>query len=379
MNIVNAGSRYQIYGEDVKTYKRLPLMSFEICFNQMAGFYLSSRPDLAVNEEKIYGNHEVKVNKVLNSFKYSDRNFGIILSGQKGIGKSLFARILAHKAIEAGYHILLANNYIPGIADFIASIDQEIVVIFDEFEKNFASNGEGNGGGPTPQEEMLSLFDGLDNGKKLFVITCNEVERLNAYLLNRPGRFHYHFKITFPTEEEIVEYLTDKVKPEYTDKIQSIVNFSRTVNVTYDYLRAIAFELNQGYSVAETLTDLNISQASSVRFNIIITTMNGDVYSSYNEVINILSDEKYSRWRDAYNLQNKAMRYRFKNEDVKFEAGGLIVNPDGVDIYVDPDDFWEYDDEPEKKKAMIEQAKRNQKVKSVTITKATSYAEKYLY
>ena len=40
---------------------------------------------------------------------------------------------------------------------------------------------------------MLSLFDGLDNGKKLFVITCNEVERLNAYLLNRPGRFHYHF------------------------------------------------------------------------------------------------------------------------------------------------------------------------------------------
>lgn len=379
MNIVNAGSRYQIYGEDVKTYKRLPLMSFEICFNQMAGFYLSSRPDLAVNEEKIYGNHEVKVNKVLNSFKYSDRNFGIILSGQKGIGKSLFARILAHKAIEAGYPILLANNYIPGIADFIASIDQEIVVIFDEFEKNFASNGEGNGGGPTPQEEMLSLFDGLDNGKKLFVITCNEVERLNAYLLNRPGRFHYHFKITFPTEEEIVEYLTDKVKPEYTDKIQSIVNFSRTVNVTYDYLRAIAFELNQGYSVAETLTDLNISQASSVRFNITITTMNGDVYSSYNEVINILSDEKYSRWRDAYNLQNKSMRYRFKNEDIKFEAGGLIVNPNGVDIYVDPDDFWEYDDEPEKKKAMIEQVKRNQKVKSVTITKATSYAEKYLY
>lgn len=81
MNIVNAGSHYQIYGEDVKTYKRLPLMSFEVCFSKMTGFYLSSRPDLAVNEEKIYGNHEVKVNKVLNSFKYSDRNLGVILSG----------------------------------------------------------------------------------------------------------------------------------------------------------------------------------------------------------------------------------------------------------------------------------------------------------
>ena len=240
MNIVNAGSRYQIYGEDVKTYKRLPLMSFEVCFSKMAGFYLSSHPDLAVNEEKIYGNHEVKVNKVLNSFKYSDRNLGVILSGQKGIGKSLFARILSHHAIENGYPVLLANTYMPGIADFISSIEQEVVIIFDEFEKNFSNNSDDHAG-PSPQEEMLSLFDGLDNGKKLFVITCNEVDRLSTYLLNRPGRFHYHFKITFPTEEEIVEYLTDKVKPKYADGIKDIVNFSRTVNMTYDYLRAIAF------------------------------------------------------------------------------------------------------------------------------------------
>lgn len=27
MNVVNSGIRYQIYGEDVKTFKRLPIMS----------------------------------------------------------------------------------------------------------------------------------------------------------------------------------------------------------------------------------------------------------------------------------------------------------------------------------------------------------------
>lgn len=379
MNIVNAGSRYQIYGEDVKTYKRLPLMSFEICFNKMAGFYLSSRSDLAINEEKIYGNHEVKVNKVLNSFKHSDRNLGVILSGQKGIGKSLFARILSHQAIEDGYSVLLANTYMPGIADFISSIEQEVVVIFDEFEKNFASNVEERVG-PSPQEEMLSLFDGLDNGKKLFVITCNEVDRLNTYLLNRPGRFHYHFKITYPTEEEIVEYLTDKVDKKYADGIKDIVNFSRTVNMTYDYLRAIAFELNQGYGVAETLEDLNISQTSNVRFNITITTVNGDVYNTYGASVNLFSNPNtnHQRWYDGYALDSKTIRYALTPDSIKIEKGMITADPKKVEVYIDPDDFWTIEDN-EKRGEAIKRAKEERVIKSVVLTKVANTIEQYLY
>lgn len=379
MNIVNAGSRYQIYGEDVKTYKRLPLMSFEICFNKMAGFYLSSRSDLAINEEKIYGNHEVKVNKVLNSFKHSDRNLGVILSGQKGIGKSLFARILSHQAIEDGYPVLLANTYMPGIADFISSIEQEVVVIFDEFEKNFASNVK-ECVGPSPQEEMLSLFDGLDNGKKLFVITCNEVDRLNTYLLNRPGRFHYHFKITYPTEEEIVEYLTDKVDKKYVDGIKDIVNFSRTVNMTYDYLRAIAFELNQGYGVAETLEDLNISQTSNVRFNITITTVNGDVYNTYGASVNLFSNPNtnHQRWYDGYALDSKTIRYALTPDSIKIEKGMITADPKKVEVYIDPDDFWTISNE-EKREEAIKKAKNERVIKSVVLTKVANTIEQYLY
>ena len=379
MNIVNAGSRYQIYGEDVKTYKRLPLMSFEICFNKMAGFYLSSRSDLAINEEKIYGNHEVKVNKVLNSFKHSDRNLGVILSGQKGIGKSLFARILSHQAIEDGYPVLLANTYMPGIADFISSIEQEVVVIFDEFEKNFASNVEEHVG-PSPQEEMLSLFDGLDNGKKLFVITCNEVDRLNTYLLNRPGRFHYHFKITYPTEEEIVEYLTDKVDKKYANGIKDIVNFSRTVNMTYDYLRAIAFELNQGYGVAETLDDLNISQTSNVRFNITITTVNGDVYNTYGASVNLFSNPNTNnqRWYDGYASDSKTIRYALTPDSIKIEKGMITADPKKVEIYIDPDDFWTIEDS-EKRGEAIKRARDERVIKSVVLTKVANTIEQYLY
>ena len=142
MNVVQSGSQYQIYGESLKTYNELPVRSYDVSFHKMMGFFLTARPNLEANEEKIYGNHRAKVKKVINSFNLSSRNFGIILSGQKGIGKSLFARLLAMDAIEAGLPVITVTEYVPGIANFLGSIEQQVVVIFDEFEKTFGKNDD---------------------------------------------------------------------------------------------------------------------------------------------------------------------------------------------------------------------------------------------
>ena len=40
MNIVNSGNRFQIYGEDVRTFKELPVASYDVAFSKMSGFYL---------------------------------------------------------------------------------------------------------------------------------------------------------------------------------------------------------------------------------------------------------------------------------------------------------------------------------------------------
>lgn len=380
MNVVNAGSRYQIYGEDVKTFGRLPIMSFEVMFNKMTGFYLVSHSNLVINEEKIYGNHQEKVEKTLRSFKLSDRNFGIILSGRKGIGKSLFARILATEGLKQGYPVLLVNSYNPGIADFISSIKQEVIVIFDEFEKNFLSEGdEDNPFAPSAQDEMLPLFDGIDDGKKLFVITCNDVRRLNQYLLDRPGRFHYHFKITYPAEAEIIEYLTDKLKPEYQDNIQSIVNFSRTTDVSFDYLRAIAFELNQGYSVEETLKDLNISQDKVILFNIIIKTHNGETYNAYSITFDLNKKSSSKQWFNATNLKTgNTERFGFVMDKLVFKDGMFSIDPKYVAYYVSKDDFWMFDTD-EKVEAAQKEKEAAMAIQSVSIERATYVPESYLY
>ena len=370
MNVVQSGSQYQIYGESLKTYNELPIRSYDVSFHKMMGFFLTARPNLEANEEKIYGNHRAKVKKVINSFNLSSRNFGIILSGQKGIGKSLFARLLAMDAIEAGLPVITVTEYVPGIANFLGSIEQQVVVIFDEFEKTFGKNDEVD-----PQEEMLSLFDGLDGGKKLFVITCNEINKLNSYLLDRPGRFHYHFRIGNPCDQEISEYMRDKLDEKYYDNIPRIINFSRTAEMTYDYLRAIAFDLNQGYSLEESLIDLNISSTTVAEFDIIVYFNNGDSYISMNEKLNLCRKDHYGTWLRKQSHENTTKREciyaRFYPTDAIAVNGELIIPPDKIELSRDREDDYELEKDEIKEK---DRAFQERKVVKVVLEKCPSFA-----
>lgn len=257
------GNRVEIYGDSLEVYDELPVKAYTIRFSKMTGFYLELRNAFEIKEEKIYGIHEEKVKKVMRTYENAERNLGVILSGDKGIGKSLFAKLLANTALEQKYPIVVVDQYMPGIAAYIESIEQEVVVLFDEFDKTFGINRDGN-----PQDELLSLFDGMSNGKKLFVVTCNDVYKLSEFLINRPGRFHYHFRFDYPDASEVRTYLKDKLLPEFHDEIQKVVAFSRKVNLNYDCLRAIAFELSLGIEFSHAIQDLNIIRANENKYKI---------------------------------------------------------------------------------------------------------------
>lgn len=377
MNIVQSGSRLQIYGEDVQTFKEIPVGSYDVCFNKMTGFYLSTRNDLEANEDKIYGNHLEKVHKVLTSFSLSQRNFGVMLSGQKGIGKSLFARILAEESIKAGLPVITVTIAIPGIADFLASIEQEVVVIFDEFEKVFAGSDDYD-----PQTELLSLFDGTDGGKKLFVITCNEVKKLSDFLVNRPGRFHYHFTIKNPTPNEVKEYMIDKLNPQYYEVIDKVVSLAQAINITYDYLRAIAFEINQGYSIEETLNDLNIVKTDSICFDAYFTFSNGLVYTVFSKELDLFSHEEVS-WRlyrvpsgrgNCDGAFSPTVTIWFKPSDIEMKDGRLILLPENVAFRFDTD---YYDDDDERIKAQLDKF-RNATIEKVVFQKIDTSLNRFV-
>ena len=273
MQVVNTGNTFKIYDDSLKTFNQLPPQAYLVNFSKMSGFFLSTFDEININE-KIYGVHQEKCEKVLNTFNLFERNLGVILSGAKGIGKSLFSKLLASKAIEKGYPLLIVNSYIPGIADYLTSIQQEVVVLFDEFDKTFYMPKE-SGGMNDPQSEMLTLFDGLSQGKKMFIVTCNEIRQLNDYLINRPGRFHYHFRFDYPSNEEITEYLKDKMTEEAYGEIPKVVNFAQKINLNYDCLRAIAFELSLGTSFEDAIKDLNILNISRERYIVTVHLSDG--------------------------------------------------------------------------------------------------------
>lgn len=303
MKAINTGKSYHLYNNSVKTFDLLPAQSYNICFNPKQGFWLEQAPDLSVNE-KVYGVHTEKVEKVYNAFKIFNRNLGVILSGDKGIGKSIFAKLLSIKSIENGYPLIIVNSYYPGIADFINEIEQEVVVLFDEFDKTFSTNDRNNAG--DPQTEMLTLFDGLSTGKKLFIITCNELKNLNDYLVNRPGRFHYHFRFDYPQDEEIREYLQDKINKEYWGEINKVIGFSKKVSINYDCLRAIAFELSLGSSFEEAIKDLNIINLRKERYDIILQLSNGLSLTHSNIGLDIFDDTETPHidfnYKDEYDV-----------------------------------------------------------------------------
>ena len=375
MNIVQSGTMFMIYDDSVKTYDKLPVGAYEVGCSKMTGFFLKTRHDFKVTE-KVYGNHSVKVDKVLKSFQAADRNFGLILSGAKGIGKSMFMRVLAERAATLGYPVVVVNSYIPGIDSFLGSIEQEVIVLFDEFEKTFRQDDDHH----EPQEEMLSLFDGTDGGKKLFIITCNEVRKLNTYLLNRPGRFHYHFEILPPSGDEVREYMIDKLDPAYWEQVDKVVALANSIYMTYDYLRAIAFELNQGYPLDEALADLNIARVNA-EFDIIITMHGGVEYKTYGEPMDLYSDEP--RGIRAYNYNAKegmprSVWIRITPTKVENVNGVLTYPVSEIDVrnMIDEDDFWDY--EGEERQIMIDKIKKAIEPKSITLRKVDkTYIQRY--
>jgi len=278
LNIVQSGDMVRIYSSAIKTSTRLPKKTYTIGFDKMGGFYLSITKDLKAAEEKLYGVINEQIDKTLKSYKLCKRNFGVLLSGIKGGGKTLFVQELATRC---DMPVILVNHYYSGLPEFLNEIDQEVLIIFDEFEKAFKPDAET---GFNPQEDMLTTFDGVTNSKKLFVVICNKTYNLTGYLLNRPGRFHYHFKMGAVQDEDIVEYLTDKLLPQYYDSIKQIADMTIMCDITYDDLRAIAFDINQGYSVKETLRDLNIEGKQELELEITLSFKNGKIFTTRNDV-----------------------------------------------------------------------------------------------
>ena len=130
---------------------------------------------------------------------------------------------------------------------FLSSIEQDYVLLVDEFEKIFdeykMSGGNETNSHYHSQESFLSFMDGTVTSKfkRVFLLTAND--RVNDKMVSRPSRIRYFKSYTFMNQDlydEIVDkFLVNKKKFE-----KDLRENLPLVNASVDLLKCIIQEIN---------------------------------------------------------------------------------------------------------------------------------------
>lgn len=162
---------------------------------------------------KVYSTDEDKVfiKRVNTYFEKTDKlSTGVMLSGVKGTGKTVMAKVIAQ---NSNLPVIVVDEDFPTgrINDFFRKFSTPVAVIFDEVDKHWDT------------EELLGWLDGVQtNAKKLVLFTCNNENNISEYLQNRCSRVRYkrHFEAN-----DNARFLKEILKDKGIKDIEGTYNF----------------------------------------------------------------------------------------------------------------------------------------------------------
>jgi hypothetical protein len=311
----------------------LPVGTYLLNYNGK-DFFLSEVEDFEM-PGKTYGKEIDRYDRIINTFLSRPAGTGVILAGEKGAGKTLLSkRVSIELASRHGIPTIIINA--PHCGDefnqFIQSIKQPVLVILDEFEKVYDKNS---------QNKLLTVLDGTMQSKKLFIVAINDVNKMNEFMLNRPGRFFYVFNYEGVSEGAIREFLEDNLNAK--DRIESVIAYTQLFrNFTFDMLSAVVEEMNRyNEPVHEVLKHINVS----TQFG------SGTVYEVLSVVFKQLSDDNLGWDLDSIKDRKSARafndghvynplgdtvdqivyhRYKKRNGEIGTDSNHYSIKPDSI-------------------------------------------------
>jgi hypothetical protein len=304
--------------ESIDITTKLPVDTYAVRFNAQAGKFYLETVDSFREPKKLYGDVLTRRDRIMNTFQSRNSSTGVMLVGEKGSGKTMLARLLSIGARDAGMSTLLVSSPFCGDAfnKFVQDIDQPCMFLFDEYEKTY---------GTDDQEQLLSLFDGVFPTKKLFVVTSNSLERMDAHVMNRPGRMFYRYDYTGLDVDFIQQYCEDNLHDK--NMVEKVIQASILYDAfNFDVLQAMVEEMNRyDETPSQVLKVLNIRPAENNRW------MSFKVFSKETQ-----EEMKYvypSGWnldpfKFSLNLEyclKEEQKYRAKNqEQVRFGHSNMV-------------------------------------------------------
>ena len=128
--LIADGTVRRIDAESVKLSKTVPKGVWKICFNKDIGTYMD-RAEVNLDHGRIYGDSQKIANHIVGAYLKSDKtkNMGVLLSGGKGLGKSLTTKLVISQLIDK-YPIILVNLATPDLATFLGEIENSVIIMF---------------------------------------------------------------------------------------------------------------------------------------------------------------------------------------------------------------------------------------------------------
>jgi len=285
----------------VSQYDILPVGNYLLRYHcKMEAFYLEKTESF--NEPlKIYGDVTKTVDRMLRTFVKREASTGILLSGEKGSGKTLTAKMLSIVAARSKMPTIIVDepHHGPEFNLFVQNVSQPVIILFDEFEKVYCKNEH--------QQAMLTLLDGVFPSKKLFVMTVNNKYAVDQHMRNRPGRIYYSLEFGCISEALIIEYceenLTNKAE---LPRIKKLIGLFESFN--FDMLQSLIEEMNRyNESAIDAIKMLNIKPHNQENCSYSATlTENGE---------SIYVDEDYKTvYLDPLNMGSFSITYKVKGK-----------------------------------------------------------------
>ena len=225
-----SGNNFSI-GDVTNQINELPVGVYTLN-NSMFGFYLERIEDSFEFNHKLYGLETRLIDRVVTTWKGTDRNLGVLLNGLKGTGKTVSAKVICNQ-LNLPVILVNMNPEGGGIPEFLNEIQQEVVVFIDEYEKVFGEDSE-----------LLTVMDGVLTGtsRKLFLLTTNKTY-INDNMLQRPSRIRY-FKTFKDLSPAVIEEIVDDTLNNRKFKHDVISAISNLEIITIDIVKSIIEEVN---------------------------------------------------------------------------------------------------------------------------------------
>lgn len=182
---------------------------------------------------KIYGDLSL-AKRCIEVYRNKERNFGLLLNGLKGSGKTMLLRKLA---IDLDQPVIIINENFGRMGTFALQFLSspslgDCTIVIDEFEKKFSRD----------DDAPLALLDGPASTHHFFILTMNEMY-INENLRNRPGRVYY--SVTYAgLSEDVVRDVIEDLLVDKTHKEGLIQACDDIPNLSFDMLLSIIHDMN---------------------------------------------------------------------------------------------------------------------------------------